>query len=112
MGKVEMTPSQTHEIHLQAVAGCALLLAQTPKCKIAARELVKILRTEQLKLTIAVPATPIADRRVQSLPATPETPQAGFFSSYWKNLRDFAVMISSVTVFWAAMVLLVVGFGG
>ena len=39
-----------HECHLEAVAGCVEYLSGKPKCKIAARELMNILRTEQMKL--------------------------------------------------------------
>lgn len=40
----------THEIHLEAVAGVAFMLADKPDCKTAVGHIVKVLRREQMKL--------------------------------------------------------------
>ena len=102
-----MTP---HEIQLSTVAGCIAYLAPEPKCKIAARKLMTVLRHEQRKLQ-ADTATESRRRTAHNpLPkksaAFPPMPAAAPSCTAWKNLIDGAAFVFCI-VSWGFFLLVV-----
>lgn len=92
-----MTP---HEIQLGTIAGCIEYLAHEPKCKIAARKLLKVLRHEQMKLQTNMGGSGqsclIGNARVNETVAPPTHPHFH---------RDMKICAAAVILGWGAAAL-------